>query len=290
MTNTHTQRAGWLLQQPQPVGLLRRNGPPDDRSPSPGARQDDSTSISSLLRTHQSEITGRRRLTDSMDSFGSIGPRQINEASTLSPTPPPSYPQSPQIAAAARSSAVNRDPARMITSSSPRRRSSSSATSPSPQHPPSIKKEKKIFLRRKFRFRPKNVERLEKADSYRSKTAKFSNERTMLHWMNVTLNLGSMSMTLLSFGSNSVTPYVGVALLTVCLSMLIYSVTTFQVRMEWLNMRRDDVLYYDRWTPGIITLALFATFALNLASKNLSPLCSSQGPEEVYLFFYLVAI
>ncbi|KAF9942687.1 hypothetical protein BGZ67_000502 [Mortierella alpina] len=94
----------------------------------------------------------------------------------------------------------------------------------------------------------------------------FSNERTMLHWMNVTMNLGSMSLMLLSFGSNTFTPYIGVALLMICLSMLIYSVTTFQVRMEWLIMSRDDVVYYDQWTPGILTLTLFATYALNLAT------------------------
>jgi len=120
----------------------------------------------------------------------------------------------------------------------------------------------------------------------------FSNERTMLHWMGVTVNLGSLSLMLLSFGSNAFTPYIGVALLVVCLSVLIYSVTTFQVRMEWLLMSRDDVLYYDRWTPGIITLALFTTYALNLASmknqKNLAPSSFLGLNQESSLVFHII--
>ncbi|KAF9985841.1 hypothetical protein BGZ75_002466 [Mortierella antarctica] len=182
--------------------------------------------------------------------------------------PPPvyphsSYPQSPSIASAARRSFVHRDSnLRMRSPSHQRRRSVSSATSQ--QTPPSVRRRRHFFPRR-FRFRPKGVERPEEANSYKNKTAMFSNERTMLHWMNVTMNLGSMSLMLLSFGSNTFTPYIGVALLMICLSMLIYSVTTFQVRMEWLIMSRDDVVYYDQWTPGILTLTLFATYALNLA-------------------------
>lgn len=79
--------------------------------------------------------------------------------------------------------------------------------------------------------------------------------------------IGGLAMTLLSFGDNGTTPYIGVALLVICLMMLIYSTTVFQVRMEWLNMRRKDVQYYDRFAPSILIVFVFATFAFNGISK-----------------------
>lgn len=116
---------------------------------------------------------------------------------------------------------------------------------------------------KKFSFRPDGVKRPKKSDSVGNKKAKFSNERTMVHWIKAAMLMGSLAMTLLSFGDNQITPYIGVALLVICLTMLIYATTTFQVRMEWLNMRRKDVLYYDRFAPSMVTLFVFITFAFN---------------------------
>ncbi|OAQ31071.1 hypothetical protein K457DRAFT_124442 [Linnemannia elongata AG-77] len=116
---------------------------------------------------------------------------------------------------------------------------------------------------KKFSFRPDGVKRPKKSDSVGNKKAKFSNERTMVHWIKAAMLMGSLSMTLLSFGENQITPYIGVALLVICLMMLIYATTTFQVRMEWLNMRRKDVVYYDRFAPSVLTVLVFGTFAFN---------------------------
>ncbi|KAF9145036.1 hypothetical protein BGX30_010561 [Mortierella sp. GBA39] len=116
---------------------------------------------------------------------------------------------------------------------------------------------------KKFSFRPDGVKRPKKADSVGNKKAKFSNERTMVHWIKAAMLMGSLAMTLLSFGDNPVTPYIGVSLLMICLMMLIYSTTVFQVRMEWLNMRRRDVVYYDRFAPSILTLLVVAIFTFN---------------------------
>ncbi|KAF8948048.1 vacuolar transporter chaperone [Haplosporangium gracile] len=116
---------------------------------------------------------------------------------------------------------------------------------------------------KKFSFRPDGVKKPKKANSVGNKKAKFSNERTMVHWIKAAMLIGGLAMTLLSFGENQITPYVGVALLVICLMMLIYSTTIFQVRMEWLNMRRKDVIYYDRFAPSILTLFVFLTFAFN---------------------------
>ncbi|KAF9542925.1 hypothetical protein EC957_001441 [Mortierella hygrophila] len=116
---------------------------------------------------------------------------------------------------------------------------------------------------KKFSFRPDGVKRPKKADSIGNKKAKFSNERTMVHWIKAAMLMGSLAMTLLSFGDNQVTPYIGVSLLMTCLMMLIYATTIFQVRMEWLNMRRKDVLYYDRFAPSILTLVVVSIFIFN---------------------------
>ncbi|KAG0313722.1 hypothetical protein BGZ97_009961 [Linnemannia gamsii] len=116
---------------------------------------------------------------------------------------------------------------------------------------------------KKMSFRPDGVKIPKKANSIGNKKAKFSNERTMVHWIKAAMLVGSLAMTLLSFGENNITPYIGVALLVICLMMLIYSTTVFQVRMEWLNMRRKDVVYYDRFAPSILTVLVFAIFAFN---------------------------
>ncbi|GJJ68580.1 hypothetical protein EMPS_00926 [Entomortierella parvispora] len=113
------------------------------------------------------------------------------------------------------------------------------------------------------RFRPKGAVRPKKSDSWGNKKAKFSNERTLVHWIKAAMLLGSLSMTLLSFSENNVTPYIGAVLITICCLTLVYSVTTFQVRMEWIDMRRDDVVYYDRKAPTVLSVLLMATFAFN---------------------------
>ncbi|KAG0380360.1 hypothetical protein BGX24_008810 [Mortierella sp. AD032] len=116
---------------------------------------------------------------------------------------------------------------------------------------------------KKFSFRPEGVKAPKNANSFGNKKAKFSNERTMVHWIKAAMLMGGLAMTLLSFGENNITPYIGVALMVICLTTLIYSTTVFQVRMEWLNMRRKDVLYYDRFAPTVLTFLVVATFAFN---------------------------
>ncbi|KAG0326747.1 hypothetical protein BGZ99_009046 [Dissophora globulifera] len=115
----------------------------------------------------------------------------------------------------------------------------------------------------RLRFRPSGVVRPPKSNSFGNKKAKFSNERTMVHWIKAAMLLGNIALTLQSFGENNITPYIGVALLVICLMTLIYASTTFQVRMEWLNMQRDDVIYYDRFAPTVLTICLMLTFGFN---------------------------
>ncbi len=259
----YKHRTEWLLeQQPPSVRQPLHTTQPYSISVPPGSCQNEHAPTSTS-----------ETINDKIIAVTRVNTRPFLPLSSLSGDPLSSLsgdPQSQPIAAAMKPSIINQSSTRKMSSTPQSSRSSTSTTS---QHKtPSIKQKKtfRTYLPRKFRFRPKRIEGHDEEDSFKNKTAKFSNERTMLIWMNVTVNLGSLSLMLLSFGTNSFTPYVGVALLVVCLSMLIYSVTTFQVRMEWLNMGREDVVYYDRWTPSLITLALFATYALNLTSKAIS--------------------
>ncbi|KAH7055455.1 hypothetical protein BKA57DRAFT_376523, partial [Linnemannia elongata] len=90
----------------------------------------------------------------------------------------------------------------------------------------------------------------------------FSNERTYMHWIKFGLLLGSMALTLLSFGK-SVGMQVGLFLVLVAMSTLVYATTIFHLRDRWMKQFRLDVLYYDRVGPSILFMALFVAFATN---------------------------
>lgn len=94
----------------------------------------------------------------------------------------------------------------------------------------------------------------------------FSNERTYMHWIKFGLLLGSMALTLLSFGK-SVGMQVGLFLVLVAMSTLVYATTIFHLRDRWMKQFRLDVLYYDRVGPSILFMALFIAFATNVARK-----------------------
>ncbi|KAG0242677.1 hypothetical protein BGW41_003780 [Actinomortierella wolfii] len=95
----------------------------------------------------------------------------------------------------------------------------------------------------------------------------FSNERIYLEWIKVSLLLGSLSMTMLSFGSSGqVTPWIGLALILCTLLLIVYSTTQFHVRMEWLLKQRDEeegACYYDRLGPTVLTVLLIGIMAFN---------------------------
>jgi len=159
----------------------------------------------------------------------------------------------------------NKDDYRPAGTHSPRRSLETLSGSGSPVLNKTAKKPFWKFFPR--RFRPKGAVRPKKSDSFGNRKAKFSNERTLVHWIKAAMLLGSLSMTLLSFGENQVTPYIGAVLITICCMTLVYSVTIFQVRMEWLQMRRDDVIYYDRRAPTVITALLMLTFGFNAVGE-----------------------
>ncbi|GJJ76655.1 hypothetical protein EMPS_09014 [Entomortierella parvispora] len=93
--------------------------------------------------------------------------------------------------------------------------------------------------------------------------AYFSNERTFMHWIKFGLLLGSMALTLLSFGKD-VGMQVGLFLVLVTMSTLVYATTTFHLRHRWMKQMRVDVKFYDRIGPTILFASLFLAFAANI--------------------------
>ncbi|KAF9977655.1 hypothetical protein BGZ73_005371 [Actinomortierella ambigua] len=96
----------------------------------------------------------------------------------------------------------------------------------------------------------------------------FSNERIFLEWIKVAILLGTLSVTLLSFGNTkrSATPWIGLALIMCTLIIIIYSTTQFHVRMEWMLKQRDEeegAYFYDRLAPTVLTVLLVGIMGFN---------------------------
>ncbi|KAF9437860.1 hypothetical protein BGZ76_010876 [Entomortierella beljakovae] len=91
------------------------------------------------------------------------------------------------------------------------------------------------------------------ANSGPDSKAFFSNERTYMHWIKFGLLLGSMALTLLNFGgTDSLTGkksegvHVGLVLVVVAMSTLVYGTVLFHKRHHWMLELRQDVKFYDR--------------------------------------------
>ncbi|KAF9900147.1 hypothetical protein EC991_007827 [Linnemannia zychae] len=112
----------------------------------------------------------------------------------------------------------------------------------------------------------------------------FSNERTYMHWIKFGLLLGSMALTLVSFGK-SMGLQVGLFLVLVAMSTLVYATTIFHLRDRWMKQFRLDVLYYDRLGPSVLFIALFLAFATNVALTVLK-LMDEDGSDNDGLNFY----
>ncbi|KAI8354432.1 hypothetical protein B0O80DRAFT_451072 [Mortierella sp. GBAus27b] len=111
----------------------------------------------------------------------------------------------------------------------------------------------------------------------------FSNERTYLHWIKFGLLLGSMALTLLSFGK-STGLHVGLFLVMVTMCTLTYATTTFHLRHRWMIHLRRDVKYYDRLGPTLLSLALFLAYAINV-TLTMNKINGKYADEEGYNFY-----
>ncbi|KAF9179830.1 hypothetical protein BGZ50_006664 [Haplosporangium sp. Z 11] len=111
----------------------------------------------------------------------------------------------------------------------------------------------------------------------------FSNERTFMHWIKFGLLLGSMALTLVSFGK-SVGLQVGLFLILVSMATLVYATIIYHLRHRWMEQIRHDVRFYDRIGPTILFVALFIGYAVNVA-LTMDKLVGELRDDEGYNFY-----
>ncbi|KAL2259414.1 hypothetical protein VTK26DRAFT_6918 [Humicola hyalothermophila] len=99
----------------------------------------------------------------------------------------------------------------------------------------------------------------------------FAAERTFLGWLEYSIYIGTIAVTLLNFGTErngSRTSFVAAAAFTLlAILSLCYSIVIYLYRAKAIRTRRV-ARYYDKWGPSILCVALFVAVALNFASEG----------------------
>ncbi|RGP67247.1 vacuolar transporter chaperone 4 [Fusarium longipes] len=97
----------------------------------------------------------------------------------------------------------------------------------------------------------------------------FAAERTFLGWLEFSIYIGTIAVTLLNFGSHP-TPthfWVAGAFTLLAILSLCYSVFTYLYRSQGIRSRKV-IKFYDRWGPTALCGALFIGVALNFAFEG----------------------
>ncbi|KAG0284147.1 hypothetical protein BGZ97_008286 [Linnemannia gamsii] len=116
--------------------------------------------------------------------------------------------------------------------------------------------------------------------SFKKATSLFSNERTFIHWIKFGMLLGALAMTLLNFSGDEVAKKgieqslanrvgqigknVGVTLLLICLVCLLYAAASYHWRHLGIVNDKGFERYFDRIGPTFLTVALLATYTINV--------------------------
>ncbi|KAM0237741.1 hypothetical protein ACHAPO_004393 [Fusarium lateritium] len=97
----------------------------------------------------------------------------------------------------------------------------------------------------------------------------FAAERTFLGWLEFSIYIGTIAVTLLNFGSHPTRAHFWVAGVFTLLAImsLCYSVLTYLYRSQGIRSRKV-VKFYDRWGPSALCGALFIGVALNFAFEG----------------------
>ncbi|KAK3828237.1 MAG: vacuolar transporter chaperone 4 [Benniella sp.] len=94
----------------------------------------------------------------------------------------------------------------------------------------------------------------------------FANERTFLNWLQFSVLLGSISLTLLNFGNN-VTRISGAVLTIITLLAMIYALGIFHFRLSNILSEKSNRQFHDRWGPSVLCVFLIGGYFLNFYSK-----------------------
>ncbi|KAF9145038.1 vacuolar transporter chaperone [Mortierella sp. GBA39] len=131
-------------------------------------------------------------------------------------------------------------------------------------------RKKSTIRRKKFGFREK---RASTKDPKRATGAVrmepkvfFANERTFLNWLQFSVLLGSISLTLLNFG-NYMTRVSGAVLTVITLLAMLYALGIFHIRLSNILSTRADRQFHDRIGPTVLCVFLFGAYFLNFYTK-----------------------
>ncbi|KAI8360966.1 VTC domain-containing protein [Mortierella sp. GBAus27b] len=129
-------------------------------------------------------------------------------------------------------------------------------------------------LRRKSTLRRKRLGTREKAGPAKRATAPvrmepkvfFANERTFLNWLQFSVLLGTISLTLLNFG-DKMTRISGAVLTCITLLAMLYALSIFHVRLSNILSEKANRQFHDRWGPSVLCVFLIGGYFLNFYTK-----------------------
>ncbi|KAF9084115.1 vacuolar transporter chaperone [Mortierella sp. GBA35] len=107
----------------------------------------------------------------------------------------------------------------------------------------------------------------------------FANERTFLNWLQFSVLLGSISLTLLNFG-NYMTRVSGAVLTVITLLAMLYALGIFHIRLSNILSTKADRQFHDRIGPTVLCVFLFGAYFLNFYTKFIQSNHSATGGTQ----------
>ncbi|KAF9938478.1 vacuolar transporter chaperone [Mortierella antarctica] len=129
-------------------------------------------------------------------------------------------------------------------------------------------RKKSTIRRKRFGFREKRAASVKRASAPVRMEPKvfFANERTFLNWLQFSVLLGSISLTLLNFGNNT-TRISGAVLTVITLLAMIYALGIFHIRLSNILSTKPNRQFHDRYGPTVLCVFLFGAYFLNFYTK-----------------------
>ncbi|RKP12428.1 hypothetical protein BJ684DRAFT_21031 [Piptocephalis cylindrospora] len=96
-----------------------------------------------------------------------------------------------------------------------------------------------------------------------------ANERTLLHWLNFSVIIASLALTLLNFGDR-VSRVAAVGFTIVAAALAFRGLLVFLWRSERIR-QKDELDYSDRWGPFMLVTSILAVIGMNTWMRLAEP-------------------
>ncbi|KAG0275150.1 vacuolar transporter chaperone [Linnemannia exigua] len=94
----------------------------------------------------------------------------------------------------------------------------------------------------------------------------FANERTFLNWLQFSVLLGTIALTLLNFGDN-MSRISGAVLTVITLLAMLYALSIFHIRLSNILSIKSNRQFHDRIGPTVLCIFLFGGYFLNFYTR-----------------------